>query len=154
VPEQQRHDNARDEEKDQIRLADVAALEAWRPLHLAYDERRDHARQHEQCEHVDQQRVPALRAEPRQGRVRIDRADHCDHDRREQDEEAPEDRGVHQPRQQALQQLALPHHDDRLLPCPGRDVSKTLCRLAHADQAIEQQRPAGEKHPRHDERGG
>ncbi len=71
------------------------------PLHLADQHRADHAGQHQHREHVDQQREPALVAEPRQRGVAVDRADHRDHDRREEDEEAPEDRRVHQARDRA-----------------------------------------------------
>ena len=37
----------------------------------------------------------------------VDDPDHRDHDRRQQHDEAPEDRGVHEPRDEPLEQLAL-----------------------------------------------
>ena len=40
VPEDERHDDARDQREDQVGLAQVAAVEAPRPLHLADRERR------------------------------------------------------------------------------------------------------------------
>ena len=100
----------------------MATLEARRALDLADDDSRDHADQDEQCEDVDQQRVPALRAEPRQGRMCVDGADHGDDDRGEQDDEAPEDRGMHQARQQVLQQLPLADHIGGLDPGAGGHV--------------------------------
>ena len=64
-------------------------------------------------------------AEPRQRRVLVDRGDHRHHDRREEDEEAPEDERVHQPRHEALQELALAE-DDRPPRC-GRAPACRRC---------------------------
>ena len=66
VPQQQRRDDPGDHGQDQVGLAEVAALEALRALHLADPHGGHHAEQHEHREHVDHQREPALVAEPRQ----------------------------------------------------------------------------------------
>jgi len=63
--QQGRHDPG-DPGEDQIRLAQVAALEAPRSQHVADEERGQHPTQDERCEDVDEQGVPALMTEPRQ----------------------------------------------------------------------------------------
>ena len=111
VPEQQADHDRRDQGQDQVGLAEMAALEPFRLLHLADPQGPDHAHEHEHAEDVDEQRVPALVAEPRQRVVLVDDADQRDQDRRKEDREAPEDERVQQPRTEALEQLALPEHD-------------------------------------------
>ena len=85
------------------------------PLDLADRDGADHAHQHEHGEHVHHQREPALVAEPRQRGVAAHRADHRDHDRGEEHQEAPEDGGVDQPGHEALEQLPLAEHDHGLV---------------------------------------
>src|SRR5215216_6597987 len=119
-----------------------SASPRWLPSNRAG---RDHPDQHEHRKDVDQQREPALVPEPRQRRLAVDRADHRHEDRREQHEEAPEDRRVHQPRAEPLEQLALPEHDLRLVAHALRDVVEALDRLAEPDQVDEQLRAAGEQ---------
>ena len=121
VPEQQRRDDPGDHGQDQVGLAEVAALEARGPLELADRHRGEHAGQHEHGEDVHEQREPALVAEPRQRGVAVHRADHRDHDRGEEDEEAPEDRGVHQARDRAAGRA-----------CAGRARSRPRCGRAAA----------------------
>ncbi len=145
VPEQQRRDDPGDEREDQVGLAEVAALEARRPLDLADHDRADHADEHQHREHVHHQSEPALVTEPRQRGVAADRADHRDHDRREEDEEAPKDRGVDKPRHEPLEQLLLAEHDHGLVLHPLRDVVEALDRLAQLDQVHEQLRAAAEQ---------
>ena len=135
VPEEQRQHDQRDQAEDQVGLAEVAALEPLRPLHLADPERRRDADEHEHDEEVDEEGEPALRAEPRQRLALRDRGDQRHHDRREEDEEAPEDEGVDQARAEPLEQLLLPEHDDRLVAHPLRDVVEPLHRLARAGRA-------------------
>ena len=142
VPEQQRRDDAGDQREDQVGLAEVAALEARRPLDLADQSRPDHAGEHEHGEDVDQQREPALVAEPGQRGVAVDRADHRDQDRREEDEEAPEDRGVDQARDEPLEQLALAQHDLGLVAGALRQVAGAVGRLAHPHEARRAAAPA------------
>jgi hypothetical protein len=84
-------------------------------------------------------------AEPRQRRVLVDRADHRDHDRREQDEEAPEDRRMDDAGDEALEQLPLAEHDDRLIPDPLARVAEAIDRLAEPDQIDEQLGAPGEE---------
>jgi hypothetical protein len=52
------------------------------------------------------------------------------------------------PQQQALQELALPHHDDCFGPRSARNVVETLYGLAHPDEPVKQQRSPAEEHPR------
>ena len=65
-------------------------------------------------------------AEPRQRRVLRDGADQRHHDRREEDEEAPEDERVDQARDEPLEQLLLAEHDDRLVAHALRHVVEAL----------------------------
>ena len=153
VPEKKRDHDAGDEQEDHVGLAHVAAGEPPWPLHLADDECGDHAGEHEESEDVDEERIPALAAEPWQRGVLVDDADHRDEDGREQHDEAPEDRGMHKARQQALQQLALSDDDDCFSARASWDVVETRGRLAHPDEAIQKHgAPAGE-HAGNGERG-
>jgi hypothetical protein len=153
VPQHERRDDARDHGQDQVGLAEVAALEALRALDLADGHGGDHAQQHHHREHVDHQREPALMAEPRQRGVLAHRSDHRDDDRREEDDEAPEDRGVHQARHEPLEQLALPQHDLGLVAdTPGR-VPRAIHRLAEPDE-VDEQLGAAREQPAADGEGG
>ena len=118
-----------------------------------HDGRHD-AGEHEQHEDVDERHEPALRAEPRDRPAAIDRADHRHHDRREEDEEAPEDRGVHDARHQPLEQLPLAEHDHRLVPHPAGDIVAAVERLGGAHEPREEERAAREEPSRDGERGG
>ncbi len=151
VPADQRDHDGGDQPEDQVRLAAVRALEAARPHHRAdHDGGRD-ADEHEDDEEVDEQHVPALVPEPRQRRVHVDRGDHRHEDRREEDEEAPEDERVHQPRHDALQQRALAEHVDRFVADARRRVAGAVRRARGADEPREEQRAPAEQRARHDE---
>ena len=154
VPQQERRDDPGDHGQDQVGLAEVAALEARRALELADRQRGDHPGQDEHGEDVHQQREPALVAEPRQRGLAVHRADHRHDDRGEEDEEAPEDRGVHQARAEPLEELALAEHDHRLVAGAARQVVEARRRLAHPHQVHEQLGPAGEQHAGHRQRRG
>jgi hypothetical protein len=86
--------------------------------------------------------------------VLVDRADHRDHDRGEQDEEAPEDRGVDQARDQPLEQLPLAEHDHGLVLDALWHVVEALDRLAEPDQPYQQPGAAGEERAADGERSG
>ena len=58
---------------------------------------------------------------------------------------------MHQARQQALQELALPHHDDCFGARSAGNVIDTRNGFAHADQAVEEQRAPAEEDPRNDQ---
>ena len=148
VPQHERDDDAADQPEDQVGLAQVTAVEALRALDLADRERRQHAREDEHREEVDEEREPALRAEPGQRRVAVDDADHRDHDRRQQHDEAPEDGRVHDPRQQPLEELLLPEHDHGLVAHALRHVVEARHGLAHAHELVEQPGPAREERRR------
>ena len=148
VPEQQRQHDQRDQAEDEVGLAEVAALEPLRLLHLADPERGRDPDEHEHDEEVDEEREPALRAEPRQRLALGDGADQRHHDRREEDEEAPEDERVDEAGAEALEQLLLAEHDDRLVAHALRGVVEPLHRLAEPDEAGEQQRAAAEQRAR------
>ena len=79
VPEHERRHDAADQRQDQIRLAEVAALEAGGTLCLADQERAQNTDEDEHGEEVDHEREPALPPEPRQRRVPVDRSDQRDH---------------------------------------------------------------------------
>jgi hypothetical protein len=66
--------------------------------------------------------------------VLVDGADHRDHDRGEEDEEAPEDGGVDEARDDPLKQLPLPEHDYRLVANTLRNVLEAVDRLPEPDQ--------------------
>jgi hypothetical protein len=100
-----------DHEEDEVGLAEVRAADRVGPDDLPDHEGRRNAREHEHAEDVRQPAEPLLAAEPRQLRAPVDGGDHRDQDRREQDEKAPEDEGVHQAGDEPLEQLALPEHD-------------------------------------------
>jgi hypothetical protein len=145
VPEEQRRDDARDQGQDQIRLAEMAALEASRSLHLADQDRADHAHEHHHGEHVDHQREPALVPEPGERGLAVHGADHRDHDRGEEDEEAPEDRCVDQARYEPLEQLPLAEHDHGLVLDALGHVAEAVHRLAEPHQIDEQLGPPREQ---------
>jgi hypothetical protein len=159
VPEQQRGDDARDPGEDQVSLAEVAALEPPRALHLADPHGDPDPDQHEHREHVHQEEEPALVAEPRDRPVTIDRPQQRHHDRRAEHEEAPEDEGVHQPGDEPLEELALPEHDDRFVPGPLGHLAGAIRRLAGADEAAQVERAprehaTGERHRGEEREGG
>ena len=122
VPEQQREHDHRDQPEDQVGLAEVAALEPLGALHLADPERRDHADEDEHDEEVDEEREPALMPEPGKRRAFRDGADQRHHDRREEDQEAPEDEGVDEARAEPLEELLLAEHDNGLVAHALRHV--------------------------------
>jgi hypothetical protein len=117
----------------------VRPVEATRPHDLPDPDGDRDARQHGEDEDVDHRHVPALAAEPRQRRAAVDGADHRHHDRREEDEEAPEDQGVHEPGDEALEELALTQHDRRLVLHSQRHVVRPVERTGCADDAHEEQ---------------
>jgi hypothetical protein len=101
--------------------------------------------EHEDHEDVHEGREPALPAEPGNRLVPVDGGDHRHHDRREEDEEAPEDERVHEAGHEPLQQLPLAEHDDRLVAEAARDVVRALDRLAGANEPHEEERAPGEE---------
>ena len=145
VPAEQRQHDERDHSEDQVGLAEVRAVEARRSRDLADPERQRDAHEDADDEHVDERHEPALRAEPRQRPLAIHRSDHRHHDRREENEEAPEDERVHHTRQQALQQLLLAEHDRRLVLEALRNVVEALGRLPRAHEAREKARATCEQ---------
>jgi hypothetical protein len=130
----------------------VAALEPPRPDDLADPERGRDADQREHAEHVRQHLVPV----PIRRGVLVDDLDRGDEDRREQHDERPEDERVHEPGDQALQQLALGDDHDRLLAqAVGHAVGALDARrAAHPHELDEQPHAAGEEGPGDDEGGG
>ena len=115
------------------------------PLHLADPEGRDHADEHEHDEEVDEEGEPALVPEPGERVSLRHGADERHHDRREEDEEAPEDEGVDQAGAEALEQLLLPEHDDRLVADALRHVVEPRHGLAEADELRQEERAPAEE---------
>ncbi len=145
MPQEQGRHDPHDQREDEIRLAQMAAGEAPRPLHLPDPKRRRDAGKHEHDEDVDHECVPALAFEPaergsgRERRLAVDDAHDRHEDRREEDEEAPEDEGVHQPRHEPLEQFALTEDDRRLIANPSRQVRGPCHRLPQPDEPGQQQ---------------
>ena len=100
---------------------------------------------------LDERHEPALRAEPRDRPVTVHRADQRHHDRREEDEEAPEDQRVHHARHGAGK-LLLAEHDHRLVPDAAGHVVEALERLRRADEPRQEERAAREQPSRDRER--
>ena len=123
----------------------MAAVEARRALELANGQCRNHTGQYEHDEDVHEQREPPLVAEPRKRGIAIHRADQRHEDRGEEDQEAPEDRGVHESRAEPLEKLPLAEDDHGLVARAARDVVEARRRLAHPHEVHEQLRPAGEQ---------
>src|SRR5581483_11562188 len=80
--------------------------------------------------------------------VPIDRGDGREQDRGEEDEEAPEDERVHQPRHEPLQELALAEDDDRLGADAPAEVARAVRRLAAPDELPEEERAPREHRTR------
>ena len=74
-----------------------------------------------------------------------DGADQRHHDRREEDEESPEDEGVDQAGAETLEQLLLAEYDDRLVAYPLRHIVEPGHRLAEADELRQHECAAGEE---------
>ena len=113
---------SRDQREDEVRLAEMAALEARGRCTLRIAAAADHAAS-TTWRTRPQQGEPALVAEPGQRRLagRPRRSSRSGSWGRGL--EAPEDRGVDQPRHEALEQLALPENDLRLVAdAPGQVV--------------------------------
>ena len=158
VPEDQRRDDPRDQQEDEIRFTEVRALEPAGSLNLANSEGSQDTEEHERCEDVDEERVPALALEPPERRARRqrllaidDRRDRHE-DRREEDEEAPEDEGVHEAGAEPLQQLPLAEDDGRLVADALWDVRDALDGLARAHEPEKEERPPSEQPARDPDR--
>ena len=152
VPAEQRQDDERDHQQDEVGFAEVRAVEARRSHDLADPDGGHDTGEHREDEDVDQRHEPALRPEPRERPVAVDGRDHRHDDRREEHEEAPEDRGMHRAGQQPLEQLALSEHDHRFVADPTWNVVVPLDRLRSTHEADEQQRAPREEGPRDGER--
>ena len=118
---------------------------------LRIAERRHHADEHEDGEQVDEEREPALALEPAERRARgkrrlaVDDGRDRHEDRREEDDEAPEDERVHEPGNEALEELPLPEDDGGFVPHAHREVGRALDRRARAHEPREEQRAAREE---------
>ena len=110
--------------------------------------------------HVDGERVPPLTLEPAEHRpggeprLALDDAGQGQEDRREEDEEAPEDERVHETGDEPLQQLALTEHDRRLVADAGGEVRAAVDRLAREDEPREEECAPGEEPAGDRDRGG
>ena len=124
VPEQQRDHDERDQRQDEIGLAEMRSLEPLRPDDLADDGSGHDADEHEHGEGVGEVAVPLRRAHVPAGDV-----DRRQDDRREENDEAPEDERVHQAGDEPLQQLPLAEHDLDLVLDPLLDVGRAVVGL-------------------------
>ena len=146
MPEQQRGGDDRDQGQDQVGLAQVAAGKARRPQHLADVHGAEHPDEHQDREHIDQEGEPALLTQPGQRGVLGDGPDEGDQDRRGENEKAPEDEGVDQPRPQALEQLALAEDDRGLVTYPSRGIVGPRNRCPGPDQCQQEPHALPEQH--------
>jgi hypothetical protein len=112
-----------------------------------------HSREDEHAEDVREPAKPLLVTEPRQLRAPVDRGDHGHQDRRQQDQESPEDEGVHQAGDEALQQLSLAEDDLELRAGLARRLLAAVVGDGVRDEAVEEhatppRADAGERHQR------
>ena len=126
MPEQECRDDPGDEREDEVGFAEMTPLESSRSLHLADPERGRDPDEHEHAEDVHEEGKPALALEPhergvrREARLPVDDVDRGEDDRRKQDDESPEDEGVHEPRNEPLEKLLLAEDDHGLVLGPRR----------------------------------
>src|SRR5918996_1097256 len=110
--------NARDARRDTgVHAAgdSFAPSEPFVPAHLPEVDGHLDADEHQDREHVLEQPEPAGPPDHRDGEPRVeDLAEGLD-DRGQQDQEPPEDEGMHQPRAEALEQLPLAQDDHGLV---------------------------------------
>ena len=137
-----------DQAEDQVRFAEVAALEPLGRCTLRIANADVDADEDEHHEEVDEEREPALGTEPGQRLALCNCCDQRHHDRREQDQEPPEDERVDQTGAEPLEQLLLSEHDDGLVADPLWHVVEPAHRLPHPHEAGQQQRPAAEEQAR------
>ena len=151
MPEEQGGDDAGDHEEDEVGLAEVRPAEPLGPDDLPDREGCRHSREHEHAEDVREPAEPPLTTEPRQLVAPIDRGDHRHQDRRQQDEEAPEDERVHQAGNEPLQQFPLREHDLELRACLASRVLPAVVRDGALDEAVEEDAspPRAQAGPRH-----
>ena len=114
MPEEQGRHDQRDQPEDQVGLAEMAPLEPRGRCTLRIRNGGRDSDEDEDAEQIDEEEEPPLVPEPGQRPAAIDRAEERHHDRREQDDEAPEDEGVHDAGHQPLEKLPLPQDDRRL----------------------------------------
>ena len=117
-----------------------------------------HAGKNQDGEDVREPAEPFLPAEPRQLGAPVDRGDHRHQDRRQQDEEAPKDEGVHQAGNEALEELPLPEHDLELRTGLAGRIGRAVVRDGARDEAVEEDAApprahAGERHQRDEGEG-
>src|SRR5918996_123393 len=117
--------NARDARRDTgVHAAgdSFAPSEPFVPAHLPEVDGHLDADEHQDREHVLEQPEPAGPPDHRDGEPRVeDLAEGLD-DRGQQDQEAPEDEGMHQPRAEALEQLPLAQDDHGLVLDALREI--------------------------------
>ena len=145
VQQPERQHDREDPQQDVVGLAQVAAAEPLGPQHLPDEERHPHADDHEHHEQVLQEAEPGGVPDERDGeRGREDVAERLQ-DRRQQDQEPPEDECVHHAGTGALQQLPLTEHHGRLGLHALTDVVGPPDRAAELHQAEEEAPCAGRR---------
>ena len=156
--QQQRPHHVEDHEQHEPRGAEVrteearpAALPAW-VLHQPDHREHDQPGEHRDDEQVFEEPEPRLGTDEREVEVALEQCAEALHDRRAEDDEAPEDGEVRGPGYRPLQQLALPEHLGRHGPQPGAHVGgpARFGRLPGAGQPVEHEdTPAGHHERRH-----
>ena len=143
--EVQRQDDPGDQAEDPVGLHPVRADESLRPLEHAdpYGDRDPD--EHEPREHVLAQSEPARVTDQREREVGGDRLPERLDDRRQQDQEAPEDERMHDAGEGPLEELPLPQDLTGLARHAAAHVAATVDRSSQADQAREQPSAPGEQ---------
>ena len=151
VVEQQGRDDPEDQPEDPVGVQPVAADEPLRPLHEPDPDRDREPDQHAAGEHVLHEAEPPRASDPRDREVRVDRLPEGLHDRREQDEEAPEDQRVHHARHRPLEELSLAEDLGGLASHPNGHVAGPVHGAPQPHDPSQEPGPPGEQTPRQGE---
>src|SRR5207342_1819544 len=141
-----------DREEDPVGLLHVGAAEPVGSLHLPDEERDPDANDDEGREEVLQEGEPRGMAEVGQCPGRVDHREHRLGDRRQQDQEPPEDRRVHRAGDRLLEELALAQDLDELPASPGSGTVDPARGTGGADDveprpaASDEERDGGRQH--------
>ena len=143
--EEQREDDPRDQAQDPERVEPVRSDEPLRPLHHADPHGDPDPGQDQRGEHVLEQPQPTRMTDQGEREAGVDRLAERLDDRGQQDEESPEDAGVHHPGQRPLEELALTEHLPGLPRHAATHVTVPVDRPSEVDHPGQQPRPPSEE---------
>jgi hypothetical protein len=143
-------DHRQDHQQDEVGLLEVAAFEPLVPAELAEEDGHLYSDDHQHGQDVLAQAEPAGSSDERDGEPWPEHdLPEGFHDRGEQDDEPPEDEGVHEPRAETLQELPLPQDHRGLELHPLGEVLQSTLGATEANQAVEEVGPLEEQAPGH-----